>query len=65
MEKKLILNYISQIQLNLDYILTALDPNTYFYIEPVLYEETEHSVYQEMFDVSRTLTESETKQYER
>ena len=63
MEKKLILNYISQIQLNLD--ITALDPNFNFHIEPVLYEETEHSVYQEMFDVSRTLTESETKQYER
>ena len=46
-------------------LLTALDPNFNFHIEPVLYEETEHSVYQEMFDVSRTLTESETKQYER
>ena len=33
--------------------------------EPVLYEETEHSVYQEVFDVSRTLTESEISQYER
>ena len=64
MGKKLILNYISQMKLSLD-ILTALDPNTNFYTEPVLYEETEHSVYQEMFDVSRTLTESETKQYER
>jgi len=33
--------------------------------EPVLYEETEHSVYQEAFDVSRTLTESEISKYER
>jgi len=33
--------------------------------EPVLYEQTEQNVYEEIFDVSRTLTESELKQYER